>query len=91
MKPYTSLLDIARFEKAEARGYVLQQIGYIKDLEKRRQGKPLKVFGFPQDGSYVPAIRVAGKWLEHFGFHYDDVVILKAQENEITIRKVEGR
>lgn len=59
-----------------------------KDIEKRKEGKILKVYGFPQNNEYVPAIRVVGKWLNYFGFEFDDKVILIAEENKITIQKI---
>ena len=54
---------------------------------KRIEGKILQVVAFPQNGDRVPSIRVAGKWLERFGFVPGDEVILTATEGEILITK----
>ena len=59
-----------------------------KIIQTRKEGKLLKVFGFPQGNNTVPAIRVAGHWLNSFGFDYDDKVLLKAKKGKITIVKV---
>ena len=56
-----------------------------KAIQTRKKGKLLKVFGFPQGDNTVPAIRVAGHWLNSFGFDYDDRVLLKAKKGKITI------
>ena len=54
---------------------------------KRMKGKILQVVAFPQNGNRVPSIRVAGRWLERFGFELGDQVILTATEGEILITK----
>ena len=59
-----------------------------KVIQSRKKGKLLKVFGFPQGDDTVPAIRVAGHWLNSFGFDYDDRVLLKARKGKILITKV---
>lgn len=57
-------------------------------IEERQKGKALGVVGFPQNGDgYVPSIRVAGKWLNEFGFDIGDTVILTASQGLIVIRK----
>ncbi|GEM_PF-4258506 len=59
-------------------------------VEERQKGKALGVIGFPQNGSgYVPSIRVAGKWLNEFGFDIGDTVILTASKGLIVLRKGE--
>jgi hypothetical protein len=73
--------------KLEERGRALALISRKKDLEKRKQGKCLKVIAFPQGSIYVPAIRVSGLWLSHFGFELGDEVTLIARQNELIIRK----
>ena len=73
--------------KLEERGKALALISRKKDLEKRKQGKRLKVVAFSQGSTYVPAIRVSGLWLSHFGFQLGDEVTLIARQNEIIIRK----
>ena len=59
-------------------------------IEERQKGKALGVIAFPQGGNeYVPSVRVAGKWLNEFGFDIGDTVILKASQGKILIRKGE--
>jgi hypothetical protein len=84
---YLTEEQLKNYEALVGRGKTLALISRIKDLEKRKQGKTLKVFAFPQNGSYVPAIKVSGLWLSYFGFELDDEVVLVAKENEIIIRK----
>ena len=52
--------------------------------------KVLKVIGVPQNGKYVPGIRVAGKWLLDFNFYLGDKVWLTARKNKIVIEKMKG-
>ncbi len=62
-----------------------------KGIEARQKGKALGVIAFPQGGNgYVPSIRVAGKWLNQFGFGIGDTVILSASEGLIVLRKDQG-
>lgn len=49
--------------------------------------KRLRVFQFPQGDGYVPAVRVAGKWLKEAGFDLGDGVTLKAGDGKIEIKK----
>jgi hypothetical protein len=79
--------QIHRYSQLVGKGKALALISRIKDLEKRKQGKVLKVFAFPQDSKYVPAVKVSGHWLTYFGFEFGDEVILTAKPNEIIIRK----
>lgn len=85
--PYLSSAQLLKYSQLEGKGKTLALISRIKDLEKRKQGKFLKVFAFPQNSNYVPAIKVSGLWLGYFGFELGDEVILTAKENEIVIRK----
>jgi len=73
----------------EERGRKLAHISQVRDDEKRKNGKTLKVFEFPAGNRYgrVPAIRVAGLWLYRFGFNIGDKVILTAKNGEINIKK----
>ena len=49
--------------------------------------KELRVVARPcGHGRYAPSIRVAGKWLSHFGFEMDDIVVLTAKQGEINIK-----
>lgn len=86
---YLSEEQIAKYSQLVGRGKALALISRIKDLEKRRQGKLLKVFAFPQNAKYVPAIKVSGLWLRYFGFELNNEVTLIAKQNEIVIRKLE--
>jgi hypothetical protein len=54
------------------------------------RARVLKVFAFPQDGGYVPSIRVTGKWLQEMGFALGDRVKLTAENGSISLRK-EGK
>lgn len=56
----------------------------------RKQGRPLRVTSFPQGGKHVPSVRVAGKWLERFGFELGDEVILTAAKGRILIKRKDG-
>lgn len=84
---YLTVQQLERYSEMEVRGKTLALISRIKDIEKRRQGKLLKVFAFPQNTKYVPAIRVSGLWLSYFGFELGDEVTLTAKDNEIIIKK----
>lgn len=50
--------------------------------------KVIRVLWFPQNGSSVPGIRVAGKWLSKVGFEVGDYVRLTAREKTIVIEKI---
>lgn len=84
---YLTDAQLDKYSQIEERGKNLASISRIKDIEKRRQGKSLKVHAFPQNTTYVPAIKVSGLWLSYFGFELGDTVTLIAKENEIVIRK----
>jgi len=53
--------------------------------------KVLKVFRFPQGKKYVPAVRIAGDYLEKFNFNPNDNVIITVETNRITIKKAENK
>jgi hypothetical protein len=55
----------------------------------RQTGETLKVVSFPQGGERVPSVRVAGKWLERFGFKLGVKVTLTATEGQILITRKE--
>ena len=62
----------------------------INSIEQRHKGKALAVVAYPQGGNgHVPSVRVAGKWLNEFGFDIGDMVILTASQGLIVIRKGE--
>ncbi|TWP23020.1 type I addiction module toxin, SymE family [Apibacter muscae] len=37
---------------------------------------------------YYPEIRLAGKWLQDFGFKAGDILTLECNKNQIVIKKV---
>jgi hypothetical protein len=82
---------LSRYEKRVQAGTKLAERAEIVGDRCRRTGKNLKVVSFPQRGQRVPSIRVAGKWLERFGFVVGDEVILAATEGRILITKKEGK
>lgn len=43
------------------------------------------------NAKYVPGIRVAGRWLEQYGFKLGDDVVLQASEGRIEITKTQRR
>ncbi len=43
------------------------------------------------NAKYVPGIRVAGKWLEEYGFKLGDSVVLTPGPGRIEITKVPGK
>lgn len=86
---YLTAQGLQKYSDLAGRGKALALISRIKDLEKRKQGKHLSVFAFPQNAKYVPAIKVSGLWLRYFGFELNNEVTLIAKQNEIVIRKLE--
>ena len=84
---YLTEEQLQKYEALVGRGKTLALISRIKDLEKRRQGKRLSVFAFPQNSHYVTAIKVYGLWLSYFGFELGDEVILIAKQGEIVIKR----
>jgi len=77
------------YEKRAKAGKELAHRAELAGNECRQRGKTLKVISFPQGGGHVPSIRVAGKWLERFGFELGDEVTLTATEGQIVITKKE--
>lgn len=49
--------------------------------------KILKVSRQLQGKSYVPGVRIAGKYLNDFNFKLDDVVLVNCSQNKIIIKK----
>lgn len=78
---------VYRYELYAANGRRGARIAYEASIERRKTGKALKVVEFPQGGAEVPAIRVAGRWLERFGFALGDDVVLRARQGKIVITK----
>ena len=81
---------VYRYEIHAANGRRGARVAYEAGIEKRKAGKALKVVEFPQGGAEVPAIRVAGRWLERFGFALGDDVVLRASQGKIVITKRPG-
>ena len=81
-----------RLELYEKRAQAGKKLAYQADLARdrcRHTGKILKVVSFPQGGDHVPSVRVAGKWLERFGFEPGAEVVLTATEGQILITRKE--
>lgn len=76
-------------EKRVAAGRKLAcHVAAVSDTE-RRTGKTLKVVAYSQGEGHVPSIRVAGKWLERFGFGLGAKVVLTAADGRILITRKE--
>lgn len=75
------------YERRAAAGRKLAKRTHLADIQVRKQGKILKVVHFPQHGGRVPAVRVAGKWLDQFGFQIGDLVQLTAAKGRLIIDK----
>ena len=58
-------------------------------LAKRRLGITLHVTRTPMNDEDVPAIRLNGKWLDHFGFLQGQTITVKAEYGTITITRAE--
>lgn len=81
---------LALYEKKAQAGRRLADRAKAADDRVRENGKSLRVAAFPQGGHSVPAVRVAGKWLERFGFRLGDGVVLTASPGRIVISKRKG-
>jgi len=79
------------YEKKVQAGEKLAERARLAGDGCRRAGKTLMVVSFPQRGERVPSIRVAGKWLERFGFKLGDEVVLTANQGQIVITKKEDK
>lgn len=55
---------------------------------RNHKRKILRVIAFPQNSSYVPSVRIAGNWLEMFGFAIGDQVQIKSRKGNISIKKL---
>jgi len=49
--------------------------------------KVLKVSNISTKKSYVPGLKLAGKYLEEFNFFLDDYVFVKCEKNKIILQK----
>jgi hypothetical protein len=49
--------------------------------------KVLKVSNISTKKSYVPGLKLAGKYLEEFNFFLDDYVFIKCAKNKIILEK----
>ena len=77
------------YERRARLGKKLAERAQLARDKCRQTGETLKVVSFPQGGERVPSVRVAGKWLERFGFKLGGKVILTATEGQILITRKE--
>jgi hypothetical protein len=77
------------YEKRAEAGKRLAYRTQLADLRNRKTGKTLKVVSYPQHEERVPSIRIAGRWLNEFGFELGDEVILVADRGKLVIKKKE--
>ena len=77
------------YERRAQAGKKLAERAQLARDRCRQTGETLKVVSFPQGGERVPSVRVAGKWLERFGFKLGGKVILTATEGQILITRKE--
>jgi hypothetical protein len=77
------------YEKREKAGKRLAYQTQLSDIRSRKTGKTLKVVSYPQHEEHVPSIRIAGRWLNKFGFELGDEVILVANKGKLIIKKKE--
>jgi hypothetical protein len=77
------------YEQRAKAGKRLAYQAQSSDLRSRQTGKILKVVSFPQHEERVPSIRIAGRWLNQFGFELGDEVILVADRGKLVIKKKE--
>lgn len=77
------------YEKRAEAGKRLAYRTQLADLRSRKTGKILKVVSYPQHEERVPSIRIAGRWLNQFGFQLGDEVILVADKGKLLIQKKE--
>jgi len=80
---------LAVYEKRAEAGRKLAYQAQAADIQHRKAGKTLTVASFPQGEERVPSIRVAGKWLQKFGFELGDEVTLSAKQGRIVIARKE--
>jgi hypothetical protein len=78
---------MAVYERRAKAGRRLACQTQAADLLNRKAGKALRVSSFSQGEGRVPSIRVAGKWLQAFGFELGDEVTLTAKQGRIVIAK----
>ena len=76
--------------RARAGKKLAEQAQLARDRCKQT-GETLKIVSFPQGGERVPSVRVAGKWLERFGFKLGGKVTLTASEGQILITRKEDK
>lgn len=58
---------------------------------KKHEKKIMKVSQVPQGSGYVPGVRIAGSYLQSFGFNVDDPVLVTCAKNTVTITKATER
>ena len=82
-----------RVELLEKRAVIGRQLAYCTELlddQRRRNGKTLRIVPIYQGDSRVPSIRVAGKWLQRYGFYPDEQVVLTVKPGLVVISKKKG-
>jgi len=82
-----------RVELLEKRAILGRRLAYfteLRDDQKRRNGKTLRIVPIYQGDSRVPSIRVAGKWLQRYGFHSDGQVVLTVKPGLVVISIKKG-
>jgi len=80
---------LAIYERRAKAGRKLAYRAQIADLKHRKLGKTLTVASFYRGEDRIPCIRVAGKWLQEFGFELGEEVRLTARQNQIVITRKE--
>jgi len=83
---------LAMYEKRAQNGRKLAYLAQAADLKHRKLGKTLIVASFYRGEDRIPCIRVAGKWLQEFGFELGDEVTLVVEQGRIVIvrKEVQG-
>ena len=89
MKIIYSREKLRLYERRAQAGKKLAARAQLAKDRLRQTGQILNVVSFPQGGERVPSVRVAGKWLERFGFRLGGKVILTATDRQILITRKE--
>ena len=87
MKTIYNREKLRLYERRAGAGRKLAKRAQLAKDKCRQTGATLNVVSFPQRGERVPSVRVAGKWLERFGFKLGGKVILTATEGRILITR----
>ena len=90
MEPVYTNPRVELLEKRAILGRKLAYLTELRDDQKRRNGKTLRIVPIYQGDSRVPSIRVAGKWLQRYGFHTHGQVVLTVKPGMIVISLKKG-